>query len=497
MRQTFIFNFCIAALLIACSAIELKAKILFAIQTPTSTISAVQATALTASIGGVWNGTLEMAGLRLRLNVKDAANGKLTATLDSLDQNANGIPVDSIALEARAVKFEIKVIGAKYEGTLSVDNQEIVGTFTQGGAALPLTFKRTDKPSVINRPQNPQPPFPYDAEEVSYKNVKDDITLGGTLTLPRDANKAKRFPAVLLITGSGAQDRDESLMNHKPFLVLADYLTRRGIAVLRVDDRGVGKTTGDFSKATSEDFARDALAGVEFLKTHTRVDAQKIGLVGHSEGGMIAPMVSVQSKDVAFIVLMAGTGVSGEEILLAQAALIGKASGASDKDITRNRTLQQRLFVVLRAEQDAAVREKKLRDVMQTFAENELSADEKKTFTADRLNAEVNRLSSVWIRFFTIYDPRPTLRKVRVPVLAINGERDLQVPAKDNLREIEKALKAGGNKDVTVIELPKLNHLFQTSTTGALEEYARIEETIAPQALKTIGDWIAKRTGSN
>lgn len=458
------------------------------------------------SIVGTWQGVLDVgvAKLRLALKIKETG-GKLSATIDSLDQGANDIPVSLIAQDKSKVVLELQVINAKYEGELSADGGELKGVWSQGASpSLPLTFKRGEKPvaaAARRRPQTPQPPFPYDAEEVSYQNKIDNVTLGATLTLPRHNNisgakKPKLVPAVLLITGSGAQDRDETLFGHKPFFVLADYLTRRGIAVLRVDDRGVGKSTGDFAKATSEDFARDAAAGIEFLKNHTRINPKQIGIIGHSEGGMIAPMVAAANKkDVAFIVLMAGTGVAGEEILYAQAALIAKASGESDENIKRTRALQENYFAVLKTEKDAATIESKLRAVAANYVAS-LSEAERKALPPAAIEATVKQLSSVWYRYFLIYDPRPTLRRVSVPVLAINGELDLQVPAKQNLSEIERALKAGGNRDVTIVELPRLNHLFQTSQTGAVQEYAQIEETISPDALKIIGDWIAKRVNS-
>src|SRR5665648_483941 len=336
-------------------------------------------------------------------------------------------------------------------------------------------------------------PYTYIEEEAIYENKEAGITLAGTLTLPSGNGP---FPAVLLITGSGPQDRNETIYNHSPFLVLADYLTRQDIAVLRVDDRGVGESTGDFSQATSEDFASDVLAGVEYLKTCKEIDPKKIGLIGHSEGGIIAPMVAVKSPDVAFIVLMAGTGLTGEEILYLQGALISRAMGVSEEDIIKNRQFNDKIFSVLKEEEDSEIAEKRLR---QMFMEDwEKMSDEKKEQIGDPevfLKAQLQSLLSPWLKFFLTYDPKPTLSKVKCPVLAINGEKDLQVPPKENLRAIEDALKTGGNQNYTIKELPGLNHLFQTAQTGVPAEYVKIEETISPEVLKIISDWILEQTG--
>jgi hypothetical protein len=349
-----------------------------------------------------------------------------------------------------------------------------------------------------SRPQEPKPPYPYDEQEVVYQNKKDGVQLAGTLTLPRSKGP---FPAVLLITGSGPQDRNETVIDHKPFLVLADHLTRLGIAVLRVDDRGVGKSTGRFSEATSEDFAADALAGVEYLKTRKEVAPRGIGLIGHSEGGLIAPLVAAASTDVAFIVMMAGPGLTGEQILYRQTLLISKAAGMSDDLIAQNRAAQEHIFAILKQEKDNVVAERRISEEAGAFREvaakarAEATEEQKKTIDmiAAAIESQAKLVVSPWFRFFLTYDPRSALMKVRCPVLAINGEKDLQVPAKENLAAIRLALETGGNKDYTVLALPNLNHLFQTSRTGAISEYAQIEETISPAAMDTISKWILRR----
>ncbi len=444
------------------------------------------------NLEGAWEGTLDVGAmkLRLRLKVTKAADGAFAATFDSLDQGANDLLVDVISWKGSAVHFEMQRLLVVFDGALNQAGSEIAGQFKQGGASFPLTLKRVAKLTVLNRPQEPKPPYPYDEEEVSYENKRDGVKLTGTLTLPRGKTSA---PAVILITGSGAQNRNEELMGHKPFLVLADYLTRQGIAVLRVDDRGVGGSTGSVPNSTSENFAADVRAGIEFLKGHRGINPKQIGLIGHSEGGLIAPMVAAQSSStVAFIVMLAGPGLPGEEILYLQGTLILKANGASAQALAKQRAMQEMNFAILKQEKDNAAAEKKLReelDKQMTGASEAAKAQAKQA-----QEAQLKQVLSPWFRYFLTYDPRPALAQVKCPVLALNGENDLQVPVTENLREIETTLKAAGNQDVTVVRLPKLNHLFQTSETGSPDEYGKIEETIAPVALKTIGDWILKHT---
>jgi pimeloyl-ACP methyl ester carboxylesterase len=345
----------------------------------------------------------------------------------------------------------------------------------------------------MQRPQEPQKPYPYKEEEVAYTNKKAKITLAGTLTLPRSERKV---PAALLISSSGMQDRDESMFGHRPFLVLADYLTRRGIAVLRVDDRGMGGSGGSmasFFESTSKDFADDVLCGVEYLKTRKEIDSKQIGLIGHSEGGIIAPMVAVQSSDIAFIVLMGGTGLNGEETLLLQNELVLKTVGASDEAIATQLSSLKRTFDILKNEKNNATATNEIRKVMKDSL-SKMSEEEQEVLGASEgiLELHIKMMVSPWFRFFLSYHPQTTLMKVKCPVLALIGEKDVQVAPKEHLGAIEKALRDGGNKHYVVKELPDLNHLFQTAQTGSLAEYLKIEETISPTALTLIADWIKK-----
>jgi pimeloyl-ACP methyl ester carboxylesterase len=438
-------------------------------------------------LAGNWLGTLDTGATKLRvaLKISKAPDGALSGTLDSLDQNANDLPLAGLEQQAMAVKFTLQRAGASFEGAINAAGSEIAGTWKQGGGSLPLVFSRVDSIPVAIRPQQPKKPYPYTEEEVGYDNKPGGAHLAGTLTLPRGAGP---FPAVLLITGSGLQDRDESLMGHRPFLVLADHLTRMGIAVLRVDDRTMGGSTGDVVNATTEDFAGDVEAGVEFLKSRSKqVDPHKIGLIGHSEGGVIAAMVAARRRDVAFIVMMAGTGVSGSETSLAQGAALLRAAGAPEAAIARNQAIERQVLDIVKGENDPKVREQKLQAMA---AQLSAQAPAKAAAMANQFKMA----ASSWYHFFAMYDPASALAKLTCPVLALDGELDVQVDPSINLPAIIKALEAGGNKDYEIVKFPKLNHLFQTAKTGLPAEYATIEETIAPVALETISDWILRHT---
>lgn len=453
----------------------------------------VQAQPQENCLAGTWLGVLQFPGAELRLvfRIAQDPDGTWQALLDSPDQGAKDIPTSKVVVEKDRLLIESQFVAGAFAGEINADFSEITGQWKQAGMEIPLVLKKTDRVESANRPQKPKKPYPYREEEVSYENPTAGIKLAGTLTLPSAKGP---FPVVLLITGSGQQDRDETVMGHKPFWVLADYLTRRGIAVLRVDDRGVGGSGGDPALATSLDFSDDVLAGIAYLKSRQEIDPGRIGLIGHSEGGMIAPLAAVKNpKDVAFIVLMAGPGIVGEDILLLQGKLINKANNASDSAIALDNAQQKRMFRILKEEKDAAAMEAKLRLAMKD-AMAQMSAEDQKKLPPTLQEASLKMIMSPWFRFFLTYDPRPTLQKVKCPLLAINGEKDLQVPAEENLKAIAEALQAGGNGKFIVKKLSGLNHLFQTASSGSPSEYAKIEETIAPAALQLIGDWILERT---
>ncbi len=458
------------------------------------------ATSAPEGFAGHWMGTLAVGGaqLRLRFEIVRGEDG-LGATLYSIDQGNASIPVPSVVAEGETLTLSMPSISGSYRGSLATDGKRIEGTFTQMGSDLPLDLERiSEAEAALRRPQNPEEPLPYRVESVRYPNPNGGHTLAGTLTRPQAGGP---FPAVVLISGSGPQDRDESLMGHRPFLVLSDHLTRKGIAVLRFDDRGVGESTGDFASATSRDFATDALAGVRYLRTRDDVDAAAIGLAGHSEGGLVAPIAAVESDDVAYIVLMAGPGVRGEEILYAQARLILEATGAPDEMIARAEKTQRATFEALKSEADPERAGPIIAAIVRESLEEATEAERVQAGVTDEaswdvvVEARVREINTPWFRYLLEHDPATTLERVTVPVLAINGEKDLQVPHEANLRGIEAALARGGNDRYEIHALPDLNHLFQRARTGAPSEYAAIEETWSVDAMDLVADWILGVTG--
>ncbi|RPI89002.1 MAG: alpha/beta fold hydrolase [Planctomycetaceae bacterium] len=438
----------------------------------------------------LYSGTLKAGAVPLRLvfHLGKTKAGGYAATMDSLDQGANGIPFDSAEVEGDAVTLKAKALGVEFEGKLSEDRQKLEGEFRQAGQKFPLSLDRVDAVPQAKRPQMPQPPFPYSSVEVAYENQPAQVKLAGTLTIPEPPGP---HPAAILITGSGTQDRDETLFGHKPFWVIADHLSRRGIAVLRVDDRGAGRSTGNVAESTSEDFVEDVLAGIAFLKTRVEIDPGKIGLIGHSEGGLVAPMAAAKSRDVAFIVLLAGTGFPGTEILFQQGRALLKASGANEAALKLQRDTQARIFEALERETDLAVVRKEIIAAVKDQARTQSGGATPDSVLEAAGEAQARQVLSPWFRAFLKLDPRDALSRVCCPVLALNGEKDLQVPPKENLESIRATLEAAGNKQVEIVEFPGLNHLFQTSRTGLPAEYGQIEETIAPQVLDKIAAWIA------
>jgi uncharacterized protein len=437
-----------------------------------------------AAVEGVWQGAFETSGMRfrLRLHVSHDAQGQLVAGLDSLDQGVEGLPATNVSLEESAFHFEIPAAGGLYEGVLSAGKNMLAGSWTQAGPAMKLDFKRSDQVLDLLRPQNPVKPYPYLEEQVTFSNAR--VTLAGTLTIPHGQGP---FAAALLISGSGPLDRDEALAGHRPFFVLAAYLTRKGIAVLRYDKRGNADSSGNYADATTEDFTADAEAAISYLKSRKEIDAKKIGIIGHSEGGIIAPKIAAHSDDVAWIVLLAGPATKGEDTLLQQSELVARAAGMEDEQVARSIEFDRKAYALVRQAKDRATLESKLNELVQ---ESGMSA----AMPPAALQAQIRMLSSPWFRSFLDYDPVPALEKIKCPLLALNGEKDLQVPPKQNLSLIQKALQDAGNKDFQTRELPGLNHLFQHCQTGSPAEYGPIEETIAPEVLQAIADWLQKRT---
>ncbi|WP_459209759.1 alpha/beta hydrolase family protein [Aquimarina rhabdastrellae] len=440
-------------------------------------------------VTGSWSGNLDVQGTKIPLtfNITQEDQTYIT-TLDSPSQGAMGLATSSTKIDGKTIHIDASGLGIIFDG--NIEGKSIKGTFKQNGMELPLTL--TPSKDEINkpvRPQEPKKPYPYIEEEVTFINKNaDNITLAGTLTLPKNVKK----PAVaILISGSGPQNRNEELLGHKPFLVLADHLTRNGIAVLRYDDRGTSESKGDFATATSYDFATDVEAAMEYLKTRTDIDANKIGLIGHSEGGMIAPIVASTNKNVAFVVMLAGLGATGEEVLLTQANKNIEMLGASQDVIDFNTSYTNKIYKVTRNFKGESLK-KELAKIFKEMGEN---APEmfKSELSEAGIKRRIELFSSDWMLGLLNYNPQKYLSKVTCPILAINGEKDVQVDAKANLNGIETILKQANHKDFTTKELKDLNHLFQTSTTGAFSEYQAIEETFAPKALLLVSNWIKER----
>jgi hypothetical protein len=432
-------------------------------------------------VAGKWLGTVTFGSVKLRIafEVSPAREGGYTASMRSIDQNALSYPVSAVLLNGDGLRLAMDIIRSAYEGKFTADGNTIEGNWLQHGTSTPLVLQRVDKFPEIVRPQTPRKPYPYLEEDVAYENPSAQVRIAGTLTLPQGKGP---FAAVLLIVGSGPLNRDEEVAFHKPFLVLADHLTRLGIAVLRVDKRGVGQTTGDFAEATLLDLAEDVHAGVQYLKTRTEIDPKHIGLLGHSEGGVVGPILASQSSDIAFLVMLAGLGQNNGEIIIFQKLLAAKAQGADESTLATMRSWYERLYAVVREDTDTATAEKKIRALHATLTAAE---KEKIGWPDSSLDHEIaDQLGRHW-RYDLRHDPRATLMKVRCPVLALGGEKDMQVPAKENLAIIEEALKAGGNTRFTVREFPGLTHGFNTAHT---------EETMSPLVLQTISDWIIAQT---
>jgi len=442
------------------------------------------------SISGSWIGKIPAGGISLRIifNLSVIENDSLAATLDSPDQGAKNIKIGPVSYDGKIINIKAPLLLGEYKGTLKNDTL-FEGTWEQAGRSVSLNLNRLKDKTIfaLNRPQDPKPPFPYTSEDVIITNDNFNIKLSGTLTIP---NGEGPFPVVILITGSGPQNRNEELLGHRPFLIIADYFSRNGIAVLRYDDRGTGKSQGSYSTATSADLATDAEAAYNYLKTCRKINPEFIGLAGHSEGGLIAPIVASADQGIAFIISMAGPGVKGEEILHRQNYDIGKASGANVKELEKGIALNRKLFAVVNKVKDNKKAEEKMIAIFKKEIDKDTSSAEVKETAIKQLQSSVATIASPWFRYFLAVNPADFWKKVKCPVLAINGEMDLQVAAEVNLPAIKKALKSGGNDSVTTKIFPGLNHLFQHCKKGLPAEYGEIEETFSPEVLKFMSDWV-------
>lgn len=377
-------------------------------------------------------------------------------------------------------------LGMSYIADFNTELQQFEGTYKEGGIEMPLTLKKgAVEVADQRRPQEPIKPYPYYEEEVKFQNREANITLAGTLTLP---NKEGEFPVVILISGSGPQDRDETFMGHKPFLVLADHLTKQGIGVLRFDDRGQGESTGDFGNATTEDFSKDVLSAIAYLKSRKEIDKKNIGLIGHSEGGIIAPLAANNSKDVAFMVLLASTGISGTELSVMQSKTLREFPVKDEEAYEKN--TRKAIAIVTSNKSESEIKAElttHYNDFLRPILSG-LNVPEKNINAF--ITSQVNTSIKPWSRYFLQYNPADEIEKLQIPVLSLNGSKDTQVNAKINQNGIREALIKGGNKDYKILELENLNHFFQECETGKMDEYRKIEQTFSPIALKEVSSWV-------
>ncbi len=438
----------------------------------------VSSSSFSQQFEGDWTGKILIQGFPLTLDYHISKNENgFSATMDSPDQKSFGNKVKEVIVLGNEINLNFPEY--KIFTKLRYKNDSLIGVYDQYGKDYPLSMSRKTAESIgINRPQEPKAPFDYHIEEVKFKNTKDQISLAGTFTYP---NGDGPFPTVILISGSGGQNRDEEIFNHKPFWVVADYFAKNGIATLRYDDRGIAQSEGNFATSTSADFAEDAKAGIEFLKLHPKVNSLKLGIVGHSEGGMIAPMVAASDSSIGFIILLAGPGISIDELMLLQNIEVSKANGLSKSMIEQNSTLNQKCYEIIKTEKDLSKTKTKLDKL---FAKSEMSEID--------IQNTITLITSPWFRYFIQYEPSIALEKVKCPVLALNGDKDIQVTAKENLAGIDASLKKAGNQNYEVKLVENKNHLFQTTQKLGIDEYMENEESFAPDVLKLMLDWIQK-----
>lgn len=444
------------------------------------------------NLQGSWLGTLKVGStqLRLQFNFTQDPQQHYSATMDSIDQGASGLPINRVTLQGQALTLEIKVAQAVFQGTYQAKPEQIQGQWQQGGQSFELVLTRQKQ--TARKPQDPIKPYPYIEEEISFQNEVAGIRLAGTLTRPA---KGVAAPAVVLISGSGPQDRDQFVLGHRPFWVLADYLTRQGFAVLRFDDRGVGKSGGTFQQATSLDFASDVAAAVRFLQQRTDIDQAQIGLIGHSEGGLIAPIVAQQQPGVSFLVLLAAPGLAGSEISSAQFSSMLTARGLAPSTVTHATAVYQSMNQFAAKEQQLTVEMLETHYQQQWQALPEEIKQQLQPLGGGKLSAErLAELQNNWFRSFQRHQPHLWLSKTQIPVLAIYGEKDTQLQPVANLTAIEKSLQQAGNHEYKILLLSGLNHLFQTATTGRWDEYASLAETLSPKLLSPLSLWLQQVT---
>ncbi len=434
---------------------------------------------------GTWQGAIAVANMRMRLqmHVSHDDKGKLLASIDSLDQSIQGIPASKVAEKDGELSFAIPTFQAEYRGTLSASKNELAGEWSQNDSVEKLDFRRSDKPLELQRPQNPAKPYPYTVEEASFFADDGKVALAGTLTVPQGAGP---FAAAVLI-GEGPADRDATIAGHKPFLVLADLLTRKGIVVLRYDKRGTAQSTGNSERTTMEDLTSDAGAALTYLKARKEVDAKRVGIIGLGEGGILAAQIAARSTDLDWLVLLAAPATSGEQTLLRQSELIARTGGLPEEQIARSQQFDRMAYAAVREEKTASALEARLNALIEKSG---LSA----SMPPAALQAQIRLMTTPWFRQYLDFNPAPVLQAIKCPVLALNGDRDLQVDADETVPLLRQSYEKSGNKDFTVVEIQGVNHLFQKAQSGSPALYGAIEETMAPEVQNTISGWVAKHS---
>ncbi len=459
-------------------------------------VAAVAADDKEINLSGDWAGEINaiVEQLEVLIRIEQQADGNLSATVSVPKKSELPMPANRITRDDRDLRIEVESIGGSFEGKLNGKGDRIRGDWTQGDYTTSLDLERIEGGFAQQRPQMPKPPFSYQIEQVSFANPFAKIQLAGTLTLPKEKTRSEH-PAVILVSDNGPQDRDATDFDHRPFAVIADYLTRQGIAVLRYDDRGTGKSTGEHAFGHTRDFATDAWSAVDFLSRHSDIDGNKLGIIGHGEGALIATMVAEKRRDIAFIVMLAAPALRGDATLLAQTEALGIACGVGDH--TRG----------LLAEFSAALYDLLIGDPVAAAAEAQrLGAELQKSVAAlpaqdaDKLgevgialDSQIKSLETPWFGRYVAHDPGPGIAALTCPVLALYGETDLEIPAGIHLPAMERHLKKAGHADSEVRQLRRLNHRFQETENGRPTLYGTFDETFSPDALRALSAWLKDR----
>ncbi len=433
---------------------------------------------------GSWKGEVEVSGQKLLLvfNIQKDSAGKWNGTFESPMQTAQKFAINQIRIEQDSIWMDVKTIGLVYAGFLDRDKDVMKGVMKQGPFESAMILVRSEnEQSGLSRKQDVFPPYSYTEEEVQFKNSAGNALLTGSLTYPKSGGP---FPAVVLVNGSGQQNRDSEVFGHRPFKVLADHLTKNGFAVLRYDDRGVGGSKGEVNLATTIDFASDANAAVDFLSKKTNINGEKIGIIGHSEGALIAEIVASESNKVKYIALLSGPVIKGDSLLILQSYALGKVGGLSETALDANKANNRKLYNILLEDESPKV-------LAASLEEELIHQNNGNPLTPD-MKIKLSPMMSPWFRTFLRIDPAYYLKQVKVPIFASFGGKDVQVPANENIYCLQRLHL--NTTDVTIKDYPNLNHLFQNAQTGKIEEYFENSESFNEQLMDDLTKWLKLKT---